>query len=246
MRIAFTGVGGTGKTTLARFVSDVWGWPISPVGARSTAAAMGFVGPDGTGRPFDVDRAPLGSYQYVLANGVDLDGTDKGDPIVAAREALRLAAEIERENGRFPTCRPLFQQRLTQGKVAWEQAHDDFVTDRTSLDDVAYALLHCPEMVTRAFLDAAIGHLARYDLVVFAPLSAGQWLGDDAARQGDADYYWRLEVQIRGLWDLANRELGSGQRSSSFPHRVELSSDDREARRACVLDEIPDEIRSLV
>lgn len=50
-RIAFMGASGTGKTTLARWVSDAYGLPMNPVGSRSTAKAMGF------DNPYDVDAA---------------------------------------------------------------------------------------------------------------------------------------------------------------------------------------------
>lgn len=50
MRIAIAGASGTGKTTLARAISDKYQIPINPVGARSVAFEMGF------DNPYDVDR----------------------------------------------------------------------------------------------------------------------------------------------------------------------------------------------
>jgi predicted ATPase len=51
LRVALAGASGTGKTTLARFVSEVYGLPMNPVGSREVAKAMGFES------PYDVDRA---------------------------------------------------------------------------------------------------------------------------------------------------------------------------------------------
>ena len=51
MRVAFSGASGTGKTTLAKWLSEVTGWPINPVGSRSVAKSMGF------DSPYDVDAA---------------------------------------------------------------------------------------------------------------------------------------------------------------------------------------------
>ena len=51
MRIAITGASGTGKTTLAKAISEKFGIPLNPVGARSVALEMGF------DNPYDVDAA---------------------------------------------------------------------------------------------------------------------------------------------------------------------------------------------
>ncbi len=51
MRIAFSGASGTGKTTLATWVSETYGIPMNPVGSRSVSQAMGFKS------PYDVDAA---------------------------------------------------------------------------------------------------------------------------------------------------------------------------------------------
>ncbi len=51
MRIAIAGCSGTGKTTLARAISEKYSLPLNPVGARSVALEMGF------DNPYDVDKA---------------------------------------------------------------------------------------------------------------------------------------------------------------------------------------------
>lgn len=51
VRLAFTGASGTGKTTLASWVSETYGLPQNPVGSRSVAKSMGF------DNPYDVDKA---------------------------------------------------------------------------------------------------------------------------------------------------------------------------------------------
>jgi predicted ATPase len=50
LRIAFAGASGTGKTTLAKYVSETRGLPICPIGSRSVAESMGLAS------PYDVDR----------------------------------------------------------------------------------------------------------------------------------------------------------------------------------------------
>jgi predicted ATPase len=51
MRVAVSGASGTGKSTLAEWISKTYGIPINPVGSRSVSQAMGFV------TPYDVDKA---------------------------------------------------------------------------------------------------------------------------------------------------------------------------------------------
>lgn len=51
MRIAIAGASGTGKSTLARAISEKYSVPLNPIGARSVAQEMGFKS------PYDVDAA---------------------------------------------------------------------------------------------------------------------------------------------------------------------------------------------
>jgi predicted ATPase len=61
LRIAFSGASGTGKTTLANYVSERFEIPICPVGSRSVAKSMGF------DNPYDVDKAgKRAEFQFKL------------------------------------------------------------------------------------------------------------------------------------------------------------------------------------
>lgn len=51
LRIAFCGASGTGKSTLAKWVSETYRVPMNPVGSRLIAREMGFHS------PYDVDKA---------------------------------------------------------------------------------------------------------------------------------------------------------------------------------------------
>jgi hypothetical protein len=118
--------------------------------------------------------------------------------MAAAYEAVAAWA-----NGR-PSCRPLFQKKLADAKIAWETQAEKYVADRTTLDDLAYAVMHCPEIVTAEFRDRAYAHAKTYDLIFYAPLSAGQWLANDPSRVADPLYHWRYDVLLQGLMQDAD------------------------------------------
>lgn len=243
MRIAFMGASGTGKSTLAQWLVGpdagleiTRGLPICPVGSRSTAKAMGFIGSDGEGRPYDVDEADLDAYTQALGwsgkpcvgNHAEIlewvNGCSAGDRLNAAR-ASKWAKTYP--NDYTTPVRPLFQRKLAEDKIAWEtngpwseiRAYNEqgrrifksggFVTDRTPLDDVAYAIMHCREVVDEAFLARAIEHMQTYDLIIFCPRDVFQQTAGDAARLSDPVYHVLYEVVLGGLVSRAENLEGS-------------------------------------
>ncbi len=190
MRIAFLGASGTGKTTLTTAIAKIRDLPICPVGSRSVAQAMGFVHPpghaqEGQGNPYAVDRAEAANYEISLQDGAP--------PLSAARRACASWSQGAR------TVRPAFQLRLQAEKIAWELDHADFVSDRTTLDDLAYAILHCREVVDAAFLERAREHMNVYDAVFYCPWYAFHDLGGDASRVADEAYHEVYDALVRGL-----------------------------------------------
>jgi hypothetical protein len=181
------GPSGTGKSTLAGFVGEQYDLKLNPVGSRSTAKAMGFVNDKGEGDPYAVDRACAETYDLRLSDG---------DTVVQAADWARGAWAQENT---LKTVRPLFQTKLAEAKIVWETEQPKFVTDRTPLDDLAYALMHCPDVVTPEFRERAYAHMRVYDVIVYCPLRAGQWLGGDPARMPDPMYHWRYDVLLQGL-----------------------------------------------
>lgn len=144
MRIAIAGASGTGKTTLARAISEKYNLPLNPVGARSVALEMGF------DNPYDVDAA---------------------------------GKRVE------------FQKRLFESKHDWELAHDDFVTDRSYLDNLTYCALHMAEHLEDDAIPVFKRSMQRYDFVVRL------WLGDfqslkDGVRKTSAAYHGCYEYLL--------------------------------------------------
>jgi predicted ATPase len=147
-RVAFLGASGTGKTTLARFVAELYEIPLNPVGSRSVAEAMGF------GSPYEVDAAGK---------------------------------------------RAEFQRRLLDEKCAWEAAHDAFVSDRTTLDVLAYTALHEVRSIDDAFVAAVKKGLSRYTHVIYCAMEAFCKPGGDPARVQDAAYHFTFDVLARAF-----------------------------------------------
>ena len=150
LRVGFSGASGTGKSTLAAYLSETRGLQINPIGSRSVSRAMGFES------PYDVDKAGM---------------------------------------------RAEFQCRLATEKIAWEAEHESFVTDRTTLDNLAYTMLHDVHAIDAALLDQIVDGLGRYTHVVFCPVDAFCNIAGDPNRVQDATYHKLYEVVMRGLLD---------------------------------------------
>lgn len=121
--------------------------------------------------------------------------------------------------------RAAFQERLQADKVAWELAHDSFVTDRTTLDELVYSGMHGTP--TAAYERAALGHMARYTHVFYCPFEVFCNLGDDPKRNHSMDYQRefdrRLSAELR-----ATAALGQ----SVFCNDMVLTSPDLEERKS--------------
>lgn len=179
-KIAFCGAAGTGKTTLAKWVSEEFGLPINPVGSRSVATAMGF------DSPYDVDKASLDAYRSSLGAN--------DDPKLAAKFAIKYADEWSTE-----TCRSEFQRRLQSEKIDWEKRNTRFVSDRTPFDDLAYSAIHCPKIVNDEFVASAFRASEQYDVIFHLRLHDFWSHADDPSRVDDIQYHTIFEWMLNGI-----------------------------------------------
>lgn len=116
-----------------------------------------------------------------------------------------------------------FQTRLVEGKVAWEASHDDFVTDRTTFDNLAYSLMHDATCVSEAYFNLARRGLARYEYIVYCPASVFMDCKDDPARQANPTYQILYDAV---LWGLLQRFKPPPVRLVTLPfHRLEHRKD---------------------
>lgn len=174
MRIGFTGASGTGKTTLAKAISEKLCLPMNPVGSRSTAGSMGF------DNPYDVDKTDLETYSEAIAAG----WTKQRAVAIGMQQYLP---------GRR-TVRSLFQRELQRRKIEWETERDAFVTDRTTIDDFCYTAVHDVRAIDHEFMKNAIDHLSRYDLIFFTPMDSFINTANDPARMNDLAYHRTFET----------------------------------------------------
>lgn len=153
---------------------------------------IGFTGASGTGKSklteylaevFGLEVNPIGSRSVAKAMGFDSPyGVD--------------AAGRRKE----------FQRRLLAEKTAWERERDRFVTDRTTLDNLAYSILHGVADVDAEFWGACFAGLARYDVIFALAVDDFCDPGDDAARVKDLAYHRCYEATLRGLLVRAEDE----------------------------------------
>lgn len=162
-RLALCGASGTGKTTLAEWISSTYRLPINPIGSRSVARAMGF------------DSA------------YDTDAAGK---------------------------RGEFQMRLAREKTEWEAVHDEFITDRTTLDNLAYSMLHDCRNVDDALFEIVCAGMSRYQFVVYCPTMVFIDLGNDPGRLKSTTYQQLYDAT---LWGLLQRFRPAGTRLIVMP-----------------------------
>lgn len=122
-----------------------------------------------------------------------------------------------------------FQIELQMRKVAWEQARSQFVTDRTTLDELVYCIMHCPEEVTEGYLTSAVLHMKRYTVVVWCPASSFISTEVDEHRKQNSIYQLLFDMTLGG----ALRQVGP----SSVPV-VRLEVSDLEARKGVLRERL--------
>lgn len=94
-----------------------------------------------------------------------------------------------------------FQRRLVTEKRAWEDDHEDFVSDRTTLDNLAYTMFHDVYAIDRELLGAVVEGMKRYTHIFFCPVSAFIDRGGDEHRVDNDAYHELYDVTIKALLD---------------------------------------------
>ena len=94
-----------------------------------------------------------------------------------------------------------FQRRLLAEKVAWEAAHEAFVTDRSVIDNLTYAVLHGIAEIDESFLDAVSRGSRRYTHLVYCSPKAFQQVDGDPVRLSSSAYHEIYDTVLRCFLD---------------------------------------------
>lgn len=93
-----------------------------------------------------------------------------------------------------------FQAKLVRQKTDWEANHESFVTDRTTLDNLAYSMLHNAQTIDEESFRLSCEGVARYQCIVYCPVAVFiNTDGNDPARLTDMIYHRLYDATVWGL-----------------------------------------------
>lgn len=110
--------------------------------------------------------------------------------------------------------RPEFQRRLVQAKTEWEASHAEFVTDRTTFDNLVYSMLHACDTIDAQLFDLASAGMQRYEYVVYCPAVVFIQLDGDPQRVTNMTYHHLYDA---ALWGLLQKFRATGTRLVTMP-----------------------------
>ena len=166
---------------------------------------IAFCGASGTGKTTLVDP---------LMKTLGLEKNPIGSRSVAADMGFANPYDVDAAGRRVE-----FQTRLVTEKRAWEDAHDSFITDRTTVDNLAYSALHMVEAIDSDYLKFCLDGLARYTHIFFCPSRVFCNPAGDPARVQDLTYHRLYDIMLEGLIDPDYRD-DIDRTKAVFPKRV--------------------------
>ncbi len=151
---------------------------------------IAFAGASGTG------KTTLSEY---LAETLNIPTNPVGSRSVAKTMGFESPYDVDKAGKRAE-----FQRRLVTEKRAWEDQHEDFVTDRTTLDNLAYTVFHDISTIDAALLEEVVGGMSRYTHVIYCPVIVFCNPAGDPSRVADMTYHKLFDTMIEAL---VNRHL---------------------------------------
>lgn len=115
-----------------------------------------------------------------------------------------------------------FQRRLVTEKRAWEDQQNEFVTDRTTLDNLAYTVFHDIGTIDSGLYDQVVGGLARYTHIVYCPVHVFCNPAGDPSRVADMTYHKLYDTFIEAL--VQRHHVRNGQKLARI---IEVGHDQR-------------------
>lgn len=151
------------------------------------AHRIAFCGASGTG------KSTLASY---LAKHLSIPTNPVGSRSVSQAMGFASPYDVDKAGRRAE-----FQRRLVTEKMAWEADHESFVVDRTTMDNIAYTILHDVTSIDKELLLVAAEGLRRYTHIIYCPVEAFCDPSGDPARVQNPTYHVLYDVVLRALID---------------------------------------------
>lgn len=185
--------------------------PECQAGRHGPERRIAFCGASGTG------KTTLSQY---VAAALDLDFNPVGSRSVSKAMGFDSPYDVDKAGRRAE-----FQHRLVTEKRAWENARGYFVTDRTTLDNLAYTMLHDVHAVDKALLNQVVDGLDRYTHIIYCPSAVFCNPDGDPSRIADMTYHHLYDAALYGL---IRKYMPKGPRFTT------MTTADAESRRARV------------
>ncbi len=113
-----------------------------------------------------------------------------------------------------------FQDRLFKEKASWEDNRKEFITDRTSCDNLTYLALHDVYSISSDMLKAHFDHMRRYTHVIFTPMAFLYQPGHDHQRMHHMTYQKVYETLLQGFLEDSLRGQYFMVTKSTFEDRT--------------------------
>jgi len=92
-----------------------------------------------------------------------------------------------------------FQRQLVTQKRQWEDAHESFVTDRTTLDNLTYTIFHDVGAIDQELMNSVLAGLSRYTHILICPSNVFCDLDGDPNRVSSRVYHELYDTVLRAL-----------------------------------------------
>ena len=149
------------------------------------AIRLAFTGASGTGKSTLAEK---------IAKEYDLPMNPVGSRTVSKAMGFETPYDVDKAGKRGE-----FQHRLLQEKTKWEAEREDFITDRTTFDNLSYTVLHDVHCIDQKMLDGAISGLSRYTHIVYCPVRAFCNPGSDPNRVKEMIYHVLYDAILEAL-----------------------------------------------
>jgi predicted ATPase len=157
---------------------------------------IGFTGASGTG------KSTLAEF---VAETYGLPINPVGSRSVAAAMGYASPYDVDAAGNRA-----LFHRRLVDEKVAWEEAHESFVTDRATIDNLTYTVLHDVRSLDAEAVRKHLMAMGRYTHIFHCPQEVFCKPGDDTARVNDSTYHWIYDATLLSFLLVATPHIAPG------------------------------------